>query len=42
MVRVPSNKGGTPTPPVDEPVLEMADIQGIAIPGFFKPQTLVD
>ena len=25
----------------DEPVLEMADIQGIAVPGFFKPQQIL-
>src|SRR5438067_527535 len=32
---------GIPAPPV-EPVLDMDDIQGIAVPGFFKPhQTLL-
>ena len=38
MAKAPSNKQVTPRPATDEPVLEMAEIQGIAVPGFFKPQ----
>lgn len=41
MAGAPSKSGVTPTHAVDEPVLEMADIQGIAIPGFFKPQQVL-